>query len=75
MNGGLSSSPRAGAAFSLSWRLQSGRAKPFLDVQRIVEVAGPVSEGIALFTKREPAAASLSRAASRVSLVRNVVLG
>jgi hypothetical protein len=53
MNGGLSSSPVLGP-LSLSWRLQSGRAKPFLDVQRIVEVARPVSEGIALFTKREP---------------------
>jgi hypothetical protein len=52
MNGGLSSSPVLGP-FSLSWRPESGRGKPFVDVQRIVEVASPVSERIALFTKRE----------------------
>ena len=52
MNGGLSSSPVLGP-LSLSWRLESGRGKPIVEVQRIVELAGPVSEGIALFTKRE----------------------
>jgi hypothetical protein len=52
MNGGLSSSPVLGP-FSLSWRPESGRGQPVVEVQRIVELAGPVNEGIALFTNRE----------------------
>jgi hypothetical protein len=42
MNGGLSSSPGLGP-FSLSWRLESARGKPVVDVQRIVDVASLVS--------------------------------
>jgi hypothetical protein len=34
----------------LSWRLESGRSKPLVDAQRIVEVTGLVNEGIAFFT-------------------------
>jgi hypothetical protein len=35
------------------WRLESGRGKPIVDVQRIVELASPVKDGIALYTDRK----------------------
>jgi hypothetical protein len=52
MNGGLSSSPVLGP-LSLSWWLESGRAKPLVDVQCIVVLAGLVNEGITLLTGRK----------------------
>jgi hypothetical protein len=38
---------------SLSWRLESGRGKPIVDVQRIVELASLDKDRLALFTNRE----------------------